>query len=402
MNVYRMNQAFRSSTDEGFCDLCNGKHRQADLFAIDPQERYYPDKWIICAECLADLREEINETLASHKISKHIFRDPENNVQPDYRKGQCEYCRQEKGINNLYTLKKTKSTRYPDYICLECLQSLLQQIDQALATPLPQPAEVQIGSYVSLANCEQSLNFLSPWQHRVFKVLWQDKQEGWARLWDIASHMETEIRLDSIVLMPYEVEYLGADEMKEKSVEDVLKDYHEEYLRWKHLLSYGGRDPFWPDGVNLNLVRNHMIADLKNLKELAQEQDIPELKDLPEVPPEVPENYVANAEEIMDKGIKLLTMYGEDPAYRYIKANAQKLNFKQHVELKVNDVINHYKNLEQAIQEADLVTIRRCCHNPEHYFESFTTCAKDISSIICDEGYQLTLDFGDENEELEI
>ena len=37
---------------------------------------------------------------------------------------------------------------------------------------------------------------------------------------------------------------------------------------WHDLMANGCNDPFWPDGVNLNLVRNHIIYGLRQIAEL--------------------------------------------------------------------------------------------------------------------------------------
>lgn len=42
----------------------------------------------------------------------------------------------------------------------------------------------------------------------------------------------------------------------------------EDFARWDHLFEYGGQDPFWEDGCNLNLVRNHILNDKDRLKKL--------------------------------------------------------------------------------------------------------------------------------------
>lgn len=35
------------------------------------------------------------------------------------------------------------------------------------------------------------------------------------------------------------------------------------YQRWKNIYENGCSDPFWPDGVNINLCRNHIIYQKK-------------------------------------------------------------------------------------------------------------------------------------------
>ena len=39
--------------------------------------------------------------------------------------------------------------------------------------------------------------------------------------------------------------------------EELKKDYE----RWSRLFCQGGQDPFWTDGNNLQIVRNHIIYD---------------------------------------------------------------------------------------------------------------------------------------------
>ena len=43
---------------------------------------------------------------------------------------------------------------------------------------------------------------------------------------------------------------------RKEQLAEVIRESHEQ---WKRLWENGGNDPFWTDGVNLNLVRNHII-----------------------------------------------------------------------------------------------------------------------------------------------
>lgn len=43
---------------------------------------------------------------------------------------------------------------------------------------------------------------------------------------------------------------------RKEQLAEVIRESHEQ---WKRLQENGGSDPFWTDGVNLNLVRNHII-----------------------------------------------------------------------------------------------------------------------------------------------
>lgn len=47
--------------------------------------------------------------------------------------------------------------------------------------------------------------------------------------------------------------------MPRKNKEDYREELRKSYERWKYIYENGCSDPAWPDGVNLNLVRNHII-----------------------------------------------------------------------------------------------------------------------------------------------
>lgn len=75
--------------------------------------------------------------------------------------------------------------------------------------------------------------------------------------------------------------------------------------RWDYIKKHGSGDPMWPDGINLNLVRNHIIYYLTEIAKLRAQplqlsmfdsypgtpsQEI--LKDK-RIPPQVPNNFMA-------------------------------------------------------------------------------------------------------------
>ena len=41
--------------------------------------------------------------------------------------------------------------------------------------------------------------------------------------------------------------------------ENLLEELKKAYAQWESLYKQGGSDPFYADGVNLNLVRNHIL-----------------------------------------------------------------------------------------------------------------------------------------------
>ena len=78
--------------------------------------------------------------------------------------------------------------------------------------------------------------------------------------------------------------------MKEKNLDKLVQKYlkseplsdndaiaaRREYARretehWQDMLEHGCSDPAWPDGCNLNLTRNHIIAALHGLQDLGED-----------------------------------------------------------------------------------------------------------------------------------
>jgi hypothetical protein len=78
---------------------------------------------------------------------------------------------------------------------------------------------------------------------------------------------------------------------KAKSVEDELQ---QSLSRWQYLYQHGCTDPFWPDGVNLNLVRNHVIYFKNKIEEARPCGKYPAIY-YQATPPEVDNNYVVEA-----------------------------------------------------------------------------------------------------------
>lgn len=84
----------------------------------------------------------------------------------------------------------------------------------------------------------------------------------------------------------------------EDKVKECCQSIHREIERWKAINQNGCRDPFCPDGYNMNLVRNHIIYYQSKIHEICTGNQLP----LPEeyylsIPPEVDDNYMANLKQ---------------------------------------------------------------------------------------------------------
>lgn len=84
----------------------------------------------------------------------------------------------------------------------------------------------------------------------------------------------------------------------EQKVKQYCGEARKEIKRWKDINQNGCSDPFWPDGVNMNLTRNHIIYYQRLIRGICAENQLP----LPEeyyfsLPPEVDMNYMANLKQ---------------------------------------------------------------------------------------------------------
>jgi hypothetical protein len=83
---------------------------------------------------------------------------------------------------------------------------------------------------------------------------------------------------------------------KEKSIEEQIKEETAMLVRsfasWEHIRTHGCSDPFYSDGCNMNLERNHIIYSKNRLEELCKEIPLPSQYYIP-TPEEVNEKYMA-------------------------------------------------------------------------------------------------------------
>lgn len=85
-----------------------------------------------------------------------------------------------------------------------------------------------------------------------------------------------------------------------KELGDYLLD---RYNRWKSIYENGCSDPTWEDGVNINLVRNHILITKKNIEKYLGDNFIayPESYFFPE-PVELPNDFMAVERRMGCKG----------------------------------------------------------------------------------------------------
>lgn len=138
---------------------------------------------------------------------------------------------------------------------------------------------------------------------------------------------------------------------RKEQLAEVIRESHEQ---WKRLWKNGGSDPFWTDGVNLNLVRNHIIYGCRLCEEELQEGDYPEEYYLP-LPEKVPQNYMVKSDEIRQKASELMQSIKKNPDYIGLFGKNEKSQ-------KEVTMIKYISGYSQSILEDDLVAMRRFIH----------------------------------------
>ena len=162
--------------------------------------------------------------------------------------------------------------------------------------------------------------------------------------------------------------------------ENPLEELEKAYAQWESLYKQGGSDPFYPDGVNLNLVRNHILYFKRQIEETQPLYMNSEAYQR-ELPPQVEDGYMARAEEIRAHAKASLVSYHADPYYQYLLHHREELDDAGLKKTSIRAVLNYARSLETAIQEDDLVTMRRH-ERAERYLDSFRACAVKVRDVL--------------------
>ncbi len=81
----------------------------------------------------------------------------------------------------------------------------------------------------------------------------------------------------------------------QKEIAECCKILRSTPKNWIHHRDHGCQDPFWADGANMNLLRNHMIYAKNTIRSICKEYGILEPAELGvPIPPYVNENFFAD------------------------------------------------------------------------------------------------------------
>jgi hypothetical protein len=166
---------------------------------------------------------------------------------------------------------------------------------------------------------------------------------------------------------------------RKKEVENYAEMLEKEFAHWEHLYEHGCTDPFWPDGMNLNLVRNHIAYYKRQITETMTPENYPEVFHRPG-PPEVDGNYFARPEEIRRKALQDLEHYRQDENLQFLQRRYDFIRQHDRINLRLDALLGCFTSLERAIQKDDLQDMRRC-RNVEDDLADFASCAARVKEF---------------------
>lgn len=158
--------------------------------------------------------------------------------------------------------------------------------------------------------------------------------------------------------------------------EELKKDYE----RWSRLFCQGGQDPFWTDGNNLQIVRNHIIYDKTRLEKEGDTAVMPKEYSWP-LPPEIPSGYMARGKDLWYHGLECYKQYVADENYQYLCQVKDALSPGIKKESHIESVVGYVYAVQSALMEKDYLLLRRHEH-PEMGLKRFRACRKCVEDLM--------------------
>lgn len=113
---------------------------------------------------------------------------------------------------------------------------------------------------------------------------------------------------------------------QEDKLKQIVNELNHSYERWNDINDNGCNDPAWADGINMNLVRNHIIYYRRQIEDICAEtgKSFPSEYYYP-VPPAVDSNYMST----LDQGdrVNRLRQLGDKLTTKKAEFDSQQLSF---------------------------------------------------------------------------
>lgn len=144
---------------------------------------------------------------------------------------------------------------------------------------------------------------------------------------------------------------------QKKRSKQLGKEIRDSRKRYEDLRVHGGSDPFWSDGVNMNLCRNHVMYFRKQVETELDPENYPEEYFL-EIPAEVSVHYMADPDGIRSRSTAALEVLKENQDFQYLRSKLSG-DLDKETSQCMNPV-RYVLGMEDAIRRDDLVVMRRC------------------------------------------
>lgn len=172
----------------------------------------------------------------------------------------------------------------------------------------------------------------------------------------------------------------------QEQMQEAVAELVERYNRWQDLYKNGCFDPNYCDGMNLNLVRNHIQFAKRKIEKLVEEHkelSFPAEYEKIEIPQEVSNNYMANPEKIIREAKETLSAMEEDENYKYLLSIKDDLTDKEKEKICFSTVISYRRWLKDAIERNDFVYMRLYREaTREMKLNSFKECVERVKNCL--------------------
>ena len=164
----------------------------------------------------------------------------------------------------------------------------------------------------------------------------------------------------------------------------------ERFQHYDEVLENGCNDPLWADGVNLNLIRNHIIIAKRNIEEVFSVEDYPDVY-YRMTPKKIDDDYMAKPDKIREKAKEVLDMFNSYFYLEELKNASYYLDKNQLLETGIGSVLCLIQYLDEAIKEDDLVGMRRLYKNSDFKMKEFEKAYENLREINMEEERQISL-----------
>lgn len=173
-------------------------------------------------------------------------------------------------------------------------------------------------------------------------------------------------------------------------IEDPVKELEKAHRHWEDIYENGCFDPSWPDGTNLNLVRNHMFYYQRKIEELYGDSEKPSVY-YEAVPDKVDQDYMARKDEIIQRAAEFYVKCSKMQEVQDFLQAADYLSEKDMSQLNIAIDIHRCKSLEKAIIDNDYVAMRNLSWNAEERIQEIKEAHERLMNRPQLEGEQMSL-----------